>query len=228
MSRADPAVAVAAVLFVIAAPAAVSAQSAEPLRGRFEVAVGAQWLGPVSLGSQNATLTTSVGSPFTLFRTESSFGNALGLEGRLAIRVRPDWEAEVFGAYAAPAINTVITADAEGAPSTTASESVTRFVVGGGVLWYVPRVQSARLRPFVLGSGAWVRELHDANVLGANGVAIDAGGGVKWVLYARRTGRLRTAGLRGDARFETNIHGIAFAEGTRFRPVLTASAFFRY
>jgi hypothetical protein len=226
MSRADRAV--AALLVVIAAQAAVSAQSVEPPGGRFEVAVGAQWLGSASLGSKDATLTTSAGTPYTLFRTESAFGNALGLEGRLAVRVRPSWEAEAFGAYAEPAINTVITADAEGAASTTASESVKRFAVGGGVLWYLPRVQSARLRPFVLGSGAYVRELHEANMLAANGASIDAGGGVKYVLYARRTGRLRTAGLRGDARLETNIRGVAFSEGTRFRPVLTASAFFRY
>src|SRR3954470_2051754 len=226
MSRA--AQAIAALLVVIAGEAAVSAQSVEPLRGRFEVAVGAQWLGSVSLGSENATLTTSAGTPFTLFRTESAFGNALGLEGRLAVRVRPDWDAEAFGAYAAPAINTLITADAEGAASTTASESVKRFAIGGGVLWYVPRIQSARLHPFVLGSGAYVRELHEANMLAANGASIDAGGGVKYVLYARRTGRLRMAGLRGDARFETNVRGVAFAEGTRFRPVLTGSAFFRY
>jgi hypothetical protein len=226
VSRADLAVAV--LLVVIAAPAAVSAQSVEPVPGRFEVAVGAQWLGSASLGSQDATLTTSAGSGFTLFKTESAFGNALGLEGRLAVRVRPGWEAEAFGAYAAPAINTLITADAEGATSTTASESVKRFAIGGGVLWYLPRLQSARLRPFVLGSGAYVRELHDANMLAANGASIDAGGGVKYVLYTRPTGRLRTAGLRGDARLEANIRGVAFAEGTRFRPVLTASAFFRY
>ncbi len=209
-------------------PRVVLAQAAQPLPGRFELAIGAQWIGPSSLGAKDATLTMGTGTPFTLFKTSSSFGGAPGFEARLGVRVRPQLEGELFGSYAKPAIDTVVTNDAENAMATTASESVKQFVVGGGVLWFVPRVQSPRLRPFVIGGAAYVRQLHEADTLAANGMSIDVGGGAKYVLYSRRTGRLRSAGLRADARLQTSIYGVSFTDGAHYRAVVTGSAFFRY
>lgn len=218
----------AVIALSVSLPLHAAAQVVEPLGGQFELAIGAQWLGPTSIGTRDATLTTGGGGTFNLFKTSSSFVGTGGFDARLGVRLRPRLDVEAFGSYARPAIETAITNDVENAPSTRASESVKQYAVGGGIVWYVPRIQSRRLRPFVIAAGAYVRQLHEGDTLAVNGGAVDLGGGVKYELYSRRVGRLHSAGLRADARLQTNVHGVTFTDGAHYRPVLTASAFLRY
>jgi len=215
-----------ATCMVLCGASLVSAQSFD-LAGRYEVAVGGQWLGASSLGTQNAALTMGSGTALNLFQTTSTFGGTLGLEARVARRLTPRVDLEAFGGVARPAIETSVTNDFENAAPVTASDTVKQFAIGGGLLWYPPvHVRATRVHPFVLGGAAYLRQLHESDTLAANGAEFDGGGGVKIILRSRAS-RLRTVGVRADARLAVSTRGVAFASGAIVRPVLTAELFFR-
>ena len=201
-------------------------------QGRYEAAVGVQWLAPSTLGTRAANLTTSAGAPLSLFNTSTRMDAVAGLEARLAYHVHRQFDVEAFGGFAKPALSTAVSNDFEGAAGTTATDTLKQYVIGGGVVWYLPeRFHRSGLRPFVIGNAAYVRQLHDADTLAVNGQQYEAGGGVKFPLRvnrAKRSGQLRTFGVRADARIRARIRGVAFDDGLHFAPLLTASAFYRF
>ena len=201
-------------------------------QGRYEAAVGVEWLAPSSLGTRAASLTTSAGAPLTLFNTSTRMTAAAGLEARLAYHLRRQIDVEAFGAFAKPSLDTTISNDFEGAAGTNATDTLKQYVIGGSVVFYLPdRFDRGSLRPFVIGSAAYVRQLHNADTLAVNGQQYEAGVGVKYPLRVRRdskTGRLRTFGIRAEARVRARIRGVEFDDRLHFGPALTASAFYRF
>jgi hypothetical protein len=216
-----------AVTLVALAATAATAQPAAPA-GAIEVGGGLLWRGETAFGSSDAALTTGTGSAFRLFSTSSTLASRAGLEGRVGFPVWRALEAEAFGSFARPTLRTTVANDVEGAADVTALETVTQYTVGGGLLWYLPTHRQARLRPFVVGGAAYLRELHASKTLAVSGQTYRGGVGVKYFLRERRSAKGSSLGLRGDAMIEARRKGTAFDDAARYHPALAASLFVRF
>ena len=167
-----------------AQPLAVLAQPATgPEPGRVELGIGRTWIGRETVGSGDATETTSSGGALSLFSTSTELAAGSGFEGRVGIKLTRAFELEASGAYAVLHLRTQISGDFENAVSVTATETVQQFTVGGGLLWYVRhhQAQPARVAPFLMAGGGYLRELHEGSVLVETGRFYAVGGGVKFL-----------------------------------------------
>jgi hypothetical protein len=210
---------------------AARAQSLAALQpGRFEVALGSQWIGHQGLGSNNANETTSAGGSQKLFSTSSDLVGAAGLEGRIGVRLRRSLEAEVEASYAKPPLRITISSDFESAAPVTASETIQQFTFGAGVVWYLPSRarRTTRLAPFLTAGGGYLRQLHESATLLETGHFYQFGGGMKYLLASRPTRQLKGVGVRVDVRALVRSKGIAFDAGHYTSPVIGASLFVRF
>jgi len=143
-------------------------------------------------------------------------------------------EVEAYGSFGMPTLETSVTADLEDAPSVKASETIKQYVVGGAALWYLKtRFNSPRLRPFVMGSAAYVRQLHDSDTLAVTGQLFEGGGGVKYTLVSRPVvagskTKLHVVGVRAEGRLQARRHGAAFDGAVHYGPAASAALFFRF
>jgi len=222
-------------MLVAAAPALAQARAQSRVPGRFEYGGGVVWLGSGSLGSNDAVETTPTGSTSRLFSTTTTIASAPGVEGHIGFAVSPRFEAEAFGSFAKPAIRTVVSNDTEATAGVTATETVTQYLFGGGVVWYTaarssPYVPTGapQLRPFLSAGAAYTRQLHESNTLAETGQMFYGGAGVKYFFRSRTTKGFKGFGLRGDARIAAYRKGVAFEDRIRYSPVLAASVFARF
>ena len=209
------------------AAAAQSVPAAGP--GRLEVSFGALWIGQLALGSNDANNTTPTGGTLKIFSTSTDLGGVAGLEARVGVRLLQSLEAEAEGSYGTPQLKVTITGDIENAPDVTATESVQQFTVGAGVVWHPPvQAASGRLAPFVSGGVGQLRQIHEEKTSLETGLYYYAGGGVKWLLFARPHGFVNAIGLRVDARAIVRTKGVAFDDGGHTSPAIGASVFVRF
>ena len=203
-----------------------------PPAGRFEISGGVDWLGRSSLGAREASETTATGSATPLFNTSTTLESAPAVTVRLGARVSRRLEAEAFLSYAKPKLSTTVTNDIESSGSVIASETVTQYQFGGGVLWYLSsrtwERRWPRLQPFADGGAAFLRQLHESNTLAVNGQAFHVGGGVKYWLSPKAGKRLKGTGLRGDVRLLMERKGIGFDNSIRSSPSVGVSFFARF
>jgi len=210
---------------------AAHAQPVGAVPGRLEFDAGIIWAGGQPLGSQDANLTTGTGSTLRLFSSTSDLLAAAGFEGRVAVKVTPTVDARVSMSYAKPQLRTRVTNDLENSGGATLSEAVQQYVVGGGIDWYVAaRRSGARIRPFIGGGAAYLRQLHEGATLIATGQSYDVGGGVKLLLKSRTRPRqlMRATGMRLDARVVVRTKGITFDGRRSIVPAAAASLFVRF
>jgi hypothetical protein len=212
----------------------VTAADAQPIGavpGRLEFDAGITWAGAQPLGSHDANLTTGTGSTLRLFSSTSDLLAAVGFEGRVAVKVTRTVDARASVSYAKPELRTRVTNDSENSAGATVSETVQQYLVGGGIDWYVAsRRGGARVRPFIGGGAAYLRQLHEGATLVATGQAYDVGGGVKLLLASRTRPRqlMRAAGVRLDARVVVRTKGISFDGRRSIGPAAAASLFVRF
>lgn len=219
--------AVIAAALIACAPIAASAQVGPP--GRVEISAGLTSLGEMGLGTADASLTTPGGTGLVLFRTSTSLERSAGLDVRIGAHAWRNLDAEAFASFSHPRLATTVANDIENADTVTASETIEQYVIGAGALWYLTApVHTARFKPFVAGSVAYLRQLHAANTLAVTGRVIDGGVGAKYLLLSRATGRLNSVGLRGDARLAARSKGVAFDGDVRYGAALTISLFARF
>ncbi len=193
------------------------------------VSVGAGWsgaeaLGTVPAGTRAAGPGTLTPPPFTLFETDSTLEQAARVELGVAVPVTRTLAVEIVGASARPTLTTSITADAEGAPAVVASERVDEYTVGARLLYDLPRWSfSSRARPYVAAGGAYLRQLHEENVLVETGQEWAASVGVRvWFLGARQG---RSLGLTTELGWHWRTGGIAFSDGARGAPTAAVRIF---
>ena len=211
-----------------AAPA--YAQSATPLPGRLEAAVGVVWIGNAAFGSQDANLTTSTGGPFRLFSTSTELAGAAGLDGRVSWRLTPSFEAETFASYTKPELQVRVESDTEtsNAPLTV-SGTIQQFMIGGGGLWYLPAPSlGSRAKLFVRGGVAYLRDLENDGTLIVSGHAYEAGGGVKVMFASRDSGWWKGIGARVDARAVVRRQGVSPDDNAHTSLAVGASILFRF
>lgn len=194
------------------------------------VSVGGGWLGADALGDATAetravTPGTTSPLPSTLFRTVSHLGGAPRADVGIAVPLTPRLAIEVSGTVARPTLRTRIQGDVENAPATTASERVAEYTLGGRATFELTRWEwGGRLRPFVSAGGAYLRQLHEGNVLVETGQVWSAGGGLRW-WWSRRGPRRRPLGVAFEAGWSGRTGGIVFADGTRSMPWASLRAF---
>jgi hypothetical protein len=217
------------VLACLISPAAgVSAQDSTPA-GRFEVGGGVTWVGHATLGPSDATETTPQGTPSPFFNTSSTLAAAPGAGVHVGVRLTRRIEAEVLASVMKPVLRTTVSGDIETSATVTASETIAQYTVGGGVIYYLPyRLGSPKLMPFVSGSAAYLRQLHEGNTLVVTGQMYQVGGGVKYLLGVRDRSWLKAYGVRADAGLAARVKGVAFDAGAKYSPSLAASLFARF
>lgn len=206
------------------APAHAQTATAVPLwrPWRPVVSLGGGWLGSDGLGrvsaeTRAATPGTTTPPASTLFRTDSRLGGAPRVDLGVIVPVTPRLGLEVAGTVARPTLRTEIQGDIENAPATTATERVAEYTLGGRATFELTRLAWAgRIRPFVAAGGAYLRQLHEDNVLVETGQVWSAGGGVRW--WARGGRRRRPLGVALETGWSWRTGGIAFTDGARSMP----------
>jgi hypothetical protein len=194
-----------------------------------ELSAGTAWIGKVAVGSRDATLTGSGGNRFRLFSTSSELGGATGFNVRLGRHVTSRIEAEVSASYASPLLTTSLSGDAEAAPATAASESITQFTIEGGALVNLRRRPRSRVLPFVAVGGGYLRQLHEGGTLVQAGKVFYAGGGARIPLVSRGAGkRLRQLGVRLDLRALLRSSSVMLDGESHISPALAASLFVKF
>jgi hypothetical protein len=219
-----------ACLASVATIASVRPLGAQTPPGRLEIGAGPSWIGQNGLGTSNATETTPTGAGSAIFNTTTTLESAAGLGVHIGVRVWRQLEVEAFSTYAKPTLSTAITNDIENSTAVTATERIRQYTVGGDALWYLrPSRRWPRLRPYIGGGVAYLRQLHEANTLAVTGRMVDIGGGVKFLFGARPAkSAIRTFGVRGDARLVAATKGVGFTDKARYTPSVGASLFVRF
>jgi hypothetical protein len=195
-----------------------------------ELSGGTVWIGKAAVGTRDATLTGSGGNRFRLFSTSSELGGATGFNVRVGRHVTSIIEAEVSASYASPLLTTSLSGDAEAAPATAASESITQFTIEGGALIDVIRGRPrSRVLPFVAVGGGYLRQLHEGDTLVQAGKVFYAGGGARIPLVSRGADkRLRQLGVRIDLRALLRSSSVMLDGESHISPALAASLFVRF
>jgi hypothetical protein len=195
--------------------------------GRIEASIGALWVGRQALGAADANETTPTGGALKIFTTSTELAAVSGFEARVAVRVGRSLEVEMEGSYGQPELRVAISADSEGAPNSTAVEQVQQFTIGGGAVWYLPRL-APRLAPFVTGGLGQLRQMHQDRIALETGLYYQVGGGVKYFFFSRPGGFFNAFGARADVRALVRIKGVAFDESGHASPAVGVSAFVRF
>lgn len=198
----------------------VSAQDA-----RWEAAAGAVWFSGADLGTSVATLERPGGGEFVLFRTETSLDAGFGAAAALSFFVTERVAVEAGFSYARPGVSTRVTADAEDAPSTTASIGLQQYLVEGSLRWYLRR-SFGKARPFLRAGGGYMRQLDEHSAHVETGRAFHAGAGFDRPFVERAGGR--RIGLRLDARLVARSGGIDVDDATRLGGSANALIFFGF
>jgi hypothetical protein len=202
------------------------ARSAAPSRqpgraGSFEVTASVMWLGPSSIGSSNANLTSNdtAGTAYPLFTASGDVRSSAGIEARASYNVTRRFAVEGGLTYSRPVISFTIANDAEGAAGFTASgETTSQFFFDASLVAYLSRSGFAggRARPFIEAGAGHLRELHGQSSAASgyftveSGQIYHAGAGVKYFFHPRRSGIVKAFGLRFDARFYARNGGFTF------------------
>jgi hypothetical protein len=218
------------VAFFASAPraAAQAAGAVEP--GRFELSVGAAWIGRVPLGSLDANLIASSGSPFRLFSSSTELAPSPAFDARFGFRMMRSVEVEAAGTYGRPEMRTHIQNDVEtsNAPLVTTA-TIHQFTIGGAGLWYPsgPRL-GARTRFFLRGAVSFVRQVEGGSILAVDGKTYELGGGAKVLLKMRDAGKWKGLGARVDARAVVWSGAVTLDDRVHVAPSIAGSLFLRF
>lgn len=182
------------------------------------------------IGDRTADLRRNAANstPFTLFRAESDIRGAAGFDARLAYGLSRAFSVEVAGTFSRPRLRVQITGDTESAPATDAAEEIGQFTVEVSGLWHLPgRTLGSRARPYLIGGGGYLRQLHEDRYLVETGSVAYGGGGVHY-WFRGGLGGQRAMGVRGEASIVMRSRGIDFEETRRTYPRLSALGFIAF
>jgi hypothetical protein len=189
-----------AVMLVLTTSSAASAQAAKqqrPRKGK-TFSVGGVWIAPVSFGTATAGLERPDGSTLVVFRADNDLSLGLGVEASLGFELRRHLWAEGTGGWIFSDLRTRVSNDVESAQDQTVTESLSRFTVEGGVLWFFR--EKGRTSYFVRGSAGWMRELTGSSSLALDGVVGSGGVGVQHWWRDNPKGSFRRVGFSADVR----------------------------
>lgn len=216
---------------LVAVDASAQTPAAKPAVPRLEreFSVGGAVTLPTSMGSADATLFGSNGTPaLTLFRTENKMGLGFGPDVILGYQLSRRLWFEVAGGLTFTNLQTRIVDDFEAAPDETLEAPVTRLTGEGAVLWYLG-APGAKSSWFIRGSGGMMYET--AGELSVSESGFTGSGGIGFKRWWRTAGKgtFKRIGLRAEFRGVLRMSGITLAErSTTFGPVGTVHVVFGY
>jgi hypothetical protein len=205
---------------LIVYPAVAHAQADDPsFRPRhLTVSAGGAFAASYPVGDTTANLRrNSAGTPppFSLLRAESRVEATWAADLRIGVALTPALELEVGGSYATPQLAVTISQDDELGESAFASERIEQYAVDVSGVYLIPNLTVAsRLRPYVIGGGGYLRQLHEGRFKVETGSTLHVGGGLR---YWWRGGRAtqRSLGARAEVRYVRRNGGIDFEEQGR-------------
>lgn len=206
-----------------------SAQEAPALRvHRLVVEGGMVWSGNYAIGDASAQLrSNAVGAtppPFTLFSTSSKVGPAASASVRVGFTLTPALLVEGGGSFGMPRVGVAITQDTEVAGQALDGEELQQYFFDGAVMWHLPVRLGTRLRPFIIGGGGYLRQLHEERTMVETGQIYYGGVGARYWIRGG-SGTTRSFGLRGDLRANRRRGGIDFENKVRVFPTLAVHLF---
>lgn len=185
------------------------------------------FVGPVSFGSADASITRPGGTPLVLFETENRLAPGLALELHLGRQLTSRLMVEGTGIWHRADFETRVSADIEGAESATLAQSGSRFGVEGALLWTV--FERGDLSVFARGGAGWMRELAGGGGLVEDGAIGAIGGGMKYWLVQRPAARIVRIGFRVEGRADLRSAAITLGERKlRIAPLITGGVVFRF
>ena len=195
---------------------------------RLELSAGAGFLTGNGLGTAAATLRGRNTQPYLLFATTSRIGASIPLEVRLDYLIGPRYVLEMRGGWARPELQTSITGDVEGAPPVTVAERVDLYSLDLGLLVNLGRARPRTITPFITGGAGYIGAVHEGLSLLENGTTYRGGGGIKYPLRMRNTGRIKGAGIRADAALIVMTGGVATGSGAARQVAATSSLYLTF
>jgi hypothetical protein len=189
---------------------------------------GVVWSGGYAIGDMNAQLRGNAPGgtppPYTLFTASSDVGSAASVTARVGFTVTPQLVIEGGGWFGMPRLGTSITADVEAGASRIDGEQLKQYLFDAAVVWHLPLRLGPRVRPFVMGGGGYLRQLHEERTMVETGSTYFAGAGVRYWIRGG-TGVARSFGLRTDLRANVRRGGIDFEDKVRVFPTLAVHLF---
>lgn len=221
-----------ACLVVLVAP--VSAQTRPPAASRapagprLDLSVGAGFLGSGGLGDAGADLRGRSGQPLELFTTRSRLSASVPLEVRVGFPLGSRHAIEVRGVWATPEIETTIGDDFEGAGGVTVAERLNLYAVDAGIVVAFARARPRTLAPFLSAGAGIAGAVHEGLTLLETGAIYRGGGGVKYPIAMRTTGRVKAIGVRTDAALIFMTGGVASGSGATRQVTVSGSLYLTF
>jgi len=218
-----------AVMLVCLSAAGASAQEAPVFRPhRMVLEGGIGWSGGYAVGQVNAQLRGnapgSTPPPFTLFSASSDLSRAPGVSVRVGVTLTPQLIIEGGGGFAMPRVGFAIARDPEVGSQRIEGEQLKQYLFDGALVWHLPLRLGSRARPFVIGGGGYLRQLHEERTLVETGEIYYGGVGARYWLRGG-AGTTRSFGLRTDLRANVRRGGIDFENKVRVFPSLAVHLF---
>lgn len=200
-----------------------------PAGPRFDISVGAGFLGGSSLGDADAVLRGPGGGSFELFDTSSRMTGSVPFDVRVGFPLAPRYALELRGAWARPEVQTAIAGDVEGAPALTVAERVDLYSLDVGLLVAFSESRPRVIAPFLSGGVGMVGAVHEGLTLLETGAIYRGGGGIKYPLTPVRTGRrLKGIGIRADAALVIMTGGVVSGSGATRQGVASGSVYLTF
>jgi hypothetical protein len=207
---------------------AAQAQATDRPRPRIEFDIGGGSLGGAALcsGDANVLANTPARQPFRIFSADTRMARAGALHARAGVALSRRFGVEAGVVLGHPEVRTSLSADVENAPPLTVVERIDQYFFEASVIVMFEQWRVGRgTVPFAAAGAGYLRQLHEGLTVVEQGHLYHAGGGVKHWLVARDRGRVRTAGLRADARLYVLARGVSLDEGPRPHTAISGSVF---
>jgi hypothetical protein len=191
-----------------------------PRPGAIELSGGGTWSAGEDLGQRAATLTPNPGSgssSFDLFQTDQKLKSVFGGKALVGYYITRAFAIEGGFHYSRPTLSVELSDDFEGAPSLTATTSITQYLFTGSAVYHFGK--SPSVVPFVAVGAGHLRDVHNGNELVETGVEYHGNFGVKWWSGSGR-GRI---GVRAEGGVSMRTGVFDFDEDSRVVPTAAVS-----
>lgn len=213
------------VLLIAGASHAANAQT--PLPGRVELSGGVRLAGTLAFPAIPTVQRTPSGGERTVFVSRSRIEPSASVDLRLAVSLSNALAVEGSIAAGGATLATTIEDDIEVGVASTARESLSQYLVEGGITIGPIGWRRGRWAPFASLGGGYLRQLHEGRTLADTGRTIYAGGGTRIFLRSPRSSGI-ASGLRFELRGALVTGGVSVDDSRRAVPVIHASYFLRF
>jgi hypothetical protein len=220
-----------ALALALSCAATATAQDAPAFRPRQVIVSGGTALtSGYPIGDLTVTIPRNAAGtppPFTLLQAQSEISRTTGVDLRVAVALTRSFAIEAGAAYARPELGVTVSQDPELTAGAFASERISQYVIDVSGIYQLPIALGRRARPYAIGGGGYVRQLHEGRVMVETGNTLHLGAGVHYWLRGM-SGNGRAFGVRGEARFVRRTGAVKFEERARSFAGLSALAFLSF